>query len=719
MYNITITTFNERVSTLEQINNAEAFIILMTQDSSSRKSAKSFIDKQLVGKNRLVEIVSTSSDENPKTIPEIEEVCKKIGFFYFPVSVSGGNSAVMSIINLIENMNTKNENNEVKNEIIKAIKENNEKLLKAHIKQGIDNIRFNNEETALMLAVRSHNDKFVDLLANKENINLVDNNGNTALHIACIENCDSIVKILITNGADVMIPNKDEMYPIFIAVQAKTNCKKLLNSLLETRAAEQLKAKLNDDIYPIHLILYSPNPKEVIDVFYRKDINTFNYKNKKGQNLLFYALHQYKQDIVIWLIDRGFYGINTIYKDKQNILHVACILSFFPIVNKYKNETDLQKHDKFGRLPVHYAAQKDLNCLKALINESNLNAYDKEGFTPIMHAAESGNYTNLYYIFNTFKQVELATTAKTTVFHLAAYHCPNGLKMIMKEPKYFGAPDSYGKNLLHYLIINGNMDVIKYYTEEVQKIIDYQTLQEKKTPLMIALEEKKKDIVDFLLKNNASLVIVDTNKNNAMDYAIENGMKLFAFYFAEKGLKNNNIKNNNAVSEIYELINKGYNHLFMAVKEKDETMIDIFTSAGKTKNIYYSTDLDKKIVGAYTYMHSSFITFNADTVMKLIKTVNSLEVYTNDGWSYLNFALHYKMRNVIRYILSQGVDMKHVDKNGWNYLHFAVQEQLTDIIAIFIKDYNINTLEKTIDGFTPKDIALKTNNIDIIYLLIE
>ena len=714
MYNITITTFNGRNP--ELINEADVVIVLMTQDATSQMAAKSYIycdDIQKVVK--IVEIVITSSNYMPKDIPEIRSICKEENFLYFPVSLSGGESAEMSIINILKNIDEMKKSNDIKSVIIKAIDENNEVLINDLIAKNKIPVRFEKGETPLMLAVKRQSIEFVKKLITKETINLRDDDGNTALHIACFECNIDIVSILINKGADVMIPNKSGFYPIFIAEQAMTNCTALLEALLKIKISEQLNTRLNNDIYPIHFTLQIPKTKEVISLFSKKDKNVLQLRNKEGQNLLFYALNQHKEDIAIWLIERAYYECEATDKNNRNILHIACIYSFQTIIKKYKNENELQTKDNYGCLPIHYAAEHDTECkiITSLINEKNINALDKEYCTPIMHAIKASNINGFSYIYNNFKEkIKLLNS-----FHLAARYCPKVLLIIMNNNRQIlGAPDLHGYNILHYLAMNGDIEVIKSFIEDAHPYIDLQTSKECKTPLMIALEKKKIEIVDIFLRNKASLKPVDLFNNNAMDYALTNGMKSLALFFAKKGLRNSNINNNEAMAEISELIDKGYNHLFMAIKEKDKTMINIFINAAAKEDIYYCDDLEKQSVGGYTYMHLAFITCDEKTVMNLIKRVNSFDKYTNDGWSYLNFALHFKMHEAINYILSKEIDLKHVDVNGWNYLHFAVQEQLTDVVSLFFRKYKINREEKTLDGFTPKDIALQTNNKEIIEL---
>jgi len=86
------------------------------------------------------------------------------------------------------------------------------KLLYATSKD-ILGIKDENGNTLLHLAAVGCREA-VELLIKHIDINSRNDDGNTPLHIACYEGSDTIIKLLVTNGANVHIPNKYNITPL-------------------------------------------------------------------------------------------------------------------------------------------------------------------------------------------------------------------------------------------------------------------------------------------------------------------------------------------------------------------------------------------------------------------------------------------------------------------------------------------------------------------------
>jgi ankyrin repeat protein len=117
-------------------------------------------------------------------------------------------------------------------ELIQAVKDNNIKLVKKIIQQGIDiNYQTKNGNTALYWASRNGYTEIVELLLKVSgvNINIQYNVGNTALMFALCNSNKKIVKLLLKYGADVNKKNDYGYTALILASQyEETEIVKLL-----------------------------------------------------------------------------------------------------------------------------------------------------------------------------------------------------------------------------------------------------------------------------------------------------------------------------------------------------------------------------------------------------------------------------------------------------------------------------------------------------------
>lgn len=139
-----------------------------------------------------------------------------------------------------------------------------------------------------------------------------------------------------------------------------------------------------------------------------------NYKDGSKNDALFYAVVHCKNDIVNYLIQKGA-NLNTIYKDNQNILHIAVRTEcedkgVFNIVQVLAQKgVDINFQDKYGNTPLWYA------CIYWAINEktisyllekgADMNLINKYGVNTYTSAKEN-NEVKLLEILNKYQGVK-------------------------------------------------------------------------------------------------------------------------------------------------------------------------------------------------------------------------------------------------------------------------------------------------------------------------
>lgn len=126
-----------------------------------------------------------------------------------------------------------------------------------------------------------------------------------------------------------------------------------------------------------------------------------NYKDGSKNDALFYAVVHCKDDIAKYLIQKGA-NLNTLYKDNQNILHVAVRTEcedkgVFGIVELLVHSgVEINLQDKYGNTPLWYA------CIYYAINEktisyllesgANMNLNNKYGVNTYTSAKENNEH---------------------------------------------------------------------------------------------------------------------------------------------------------------------------------------------------------------------------------------------------------------------------------------------------------------------------------------
>ncbi|XP_026751581.2 ankyrin repeat domain-containing protein 27-like [Galleria mellonella] len=223
-------------------------------------------------------------------------------------------------------------------------------------------------------------------------INCVNESGNTPLHLASKWGYEGIARLLIENGAEPSLPNKNNKTAFDYAHNLK-----ILNVLKSC----------------------TPNLYEYIHIT-STDINTLNHKSddsislklkklyvKTNKNNSSNAVENLKLiDRILQAISYGdvklacFYmNINyEAFVDNANSTKALChpLCECTACKKKCEACTDFEVNisDSFGFTPLHYAARYGLDelCNILLLNKANVNCVNKKGQTPL-HLAVLNNHT--------------------------------------------------------------------------------------------------------------------------------------------------------------------------------------------------------------------------------------------------------------------------------------------------------------------------------------
>eukprot|EP01124_Arcella_intermedia_P032087 TRINITY_DN7415_c0_g1_i1.p1 TRINITY_DN7415_c0_g1~~TRINITY_DN7415_c0_g1_i1.p1 ORF type:complete len:1494 (+),score=364.09 TRINITY_DN7415_c0_g1_i1:414-4484(+) len=254
-------------------------------------------------------------------------------------------------------------------------------------------------------------------------IQFIDPDKNTLLHLATKANKTDLIHLLVEEGLDVNLPNKDGETSLHNAVR-KYNIP-IISYLIEKKA--NLDAKTKEGFTPIHLAV---NKEDVVMTLVKYGAMEKDTTYREIVTALYGKLHEWARAPVtnneeehcrrgINLVHSGYNAMQVDHNDNTP-LHIAC---------------------KMGNLPRVQIILK---------NFSNINFVNKKGHTPLSYAAK-------------YKHVEICCYLLTFDASIAPLNPDQGKEIVrgmcnlfdkynMKEPLILRALNSVHRNLLNALV---------------------------------------------------------------------------------------------------------------------------------------------------------------------------------------------------------------------------------------------------------------------------
>lgn len=313
-------------------------------------------------------------------------------------------------------------------------------------------------------------DEVKRLIASGANVNESDFNGTTALSLALLSSQQKITDYLFEHGAD---PNAD---------------KKLIRDLIRKGDIKTIERLLNNgaNIDGPHNTIW---PDEIP---------------------LLEAIQSKKTDIALMLIKRGAnVNIEPKRKDRdfENPLSLAAYDQNMTLVLKSLLEAGADPNIQviLDSTPLQNASKiNNVDAVRLLIKKgANVNAADSDGITPLIASLSDKKR-------NKTKELE---TVKTLIANGADFNRP------YQSLQYSESHVYNGNSLLHYAIISGTPETIKYLLSLKLNI----NLQNKRgvTPLHYAANQRQTNNFELLLKNGANPRIKNNDGKDPIFVALD------------------------------------------------------------------------------------------------------------------------------------------------------------------------------------------------------
>ncbi|XP_038312473.1 POTE ankyrin domain family member B3-like isoform X2 [Canis lupus familiaris] len=381
------------------------------------------------------------------------------------------------------------------------------------------NLRDGENRTALVKAVQCQEEACVDILLRKgADVNTKDFKDNTALHYAAYEGNISIARKLLLNKGDIEAKNKDGLTPLLVAVNEKKE--KMVAFLLE-------EANINAVDYTnrscLHLACANGHEDMVKLLVDRKC--QLNLRDVENTTALLKAVQSQDEACVDILLK---HGANPDLKDiKGNTaLHYAALGDNVTIAQKLLlKKVNMEIRNKDGLTPLLLAInEKKEKMVAFLVEKANINAVDYAKRTALHLACAIGREDMVKLLVDRHCQLNLCDgedrTALVKAIQCQEEACVTLLLEHGADPK---VKDNKGNTALHYAAHEGIVSIAEKLLLQNANIEAKNT--DGLTPVLVALNENKEQMVKFLVGKGARLLSGDTVKSDQLISEHEEEMK--------------------------------------------------------------------------------------------------------------------------------------------------------------------------------------------------
>jgi ankyrin repeat protein len=131
--------------------------------------------------------------------------------------------------------------------------------------------------------------------------------------------------------------------------------------------------------------------------------------------------------------------------------------------------------------------------------------------------------------------MNMANKQKQTPLHIATQAGNEAVvKLLVEKGAHIDCKDVYGNLPLHYAAQIGNLEIVEIFINKKEKDIINARNKKKRTALYLASEKGHREIVDFLIRQQADIRCISKNGNSALHYAAKAGqMKVLKLLLEE------------------------------------------------------------------------------------------------------------------------------------------------------------------------------------------
>ena len=250
----------------------------------------------------------------------------------------------------------------------------------------------------------------------------------------------------------------------------------------------------------------------------------------------------------------------------------------------------------------------------------------------------------------------------------------------------------FGENLLHYAILNNNEEITKILLN--YKINVNNLNKNKQTPLMLAIEQQRYNIIDILIKENINWsILMNDNKTYLMLIAKIGYEQLFFKVFKENKHLLNSIDK------------QGNNVLSFAYMRENINIINFLIESG--------ISLNQKFLSGETILMKAILDKKVELAKKIIDYKADLELQSLRYETAFFIAVKTKQYEIIKHLIKNDSNINCQNKLGYTPLMLMVENQDIEMIKFLLK----NNANKFIKNKSLETAFELTKDLEIIKLL--
>ncbi|KAH9512291.1 hypothetical protein Btru_041395 [Bulinus truncatus] len=522
--------------------------------------------------------------------------------------------------------------------------------------------------TALMWAVYNNNENVVKmLLDNNADANNKTPSGLTALHIAVEKGFTDIVELLLDKNVSVSLKSIDGWTPLMKSVRLNNFA---ISELLINNKAD-IHERNNEDNTALHISCYY-HSGDCLDLLleHGADVNSTNCLHMTP---LMYAAFNDNVSIIKKLIKKGA-SVHHRCNFKRTAIFYAAFRNSLNVLNYLiSNKAESNILDIAECSPLVYACQRRFEEVAVKLLKYKKDVWYKENEYPVcLHFAVTANselITSrlLRYLKDKNAFPVICSPVKTQRVPLLYSAALTGNTKLMELLLEAGAEVNYGhyfcKSALHFCALQGNIPGAKLLVEKYGADVNIRD-EFGNTPLMAASLLRKKEMVDFLIVNNASRYATNSLGHFAMFLATSFGFLdiVESLYDKEFDLEFSDTS--------------GWTPLMFAIQNGDVQVVQFLLSKGAQINATSTVCATPLMIASGNG--------KTESTSILINNKADLSAVDVNGQTPLIHAAMNGHRPIIEILLSSGADVHKEDIFKRTPLMYVAQKGDLDSVKLFI-----------------------------------
>lgn len=530
------------------------------------------------------------------------------------------------------------------------------------------------------------------LVENNAEIDLTGPSGNTPFIYAIINNQSEAAGYLASQNASVEAKNLDNATPIIIATQN--------NHLGMVRLLVDSKADINaTDKFGNTALMYSlKNVNEKIASYLLDYRANTNVVNEEGNTALFFAIETGNEELVRMLLDKNADPTIKNLKGETSLMWAARQpnINVALLILQCRVNTEEKDSDYMTAL-IHACHNNNHQLAKILISRgSSVDAFDKNGLTPLMYSCSKNYVDTVKALLEAGANTEITDfEGKTALIHAVLGNSANSIKLLLQRNANKEVRDQLGRTPVIIAIVNNCFDAamsLAWCGADLSARDRYNV-----SVLYHAVEHNCKDIVEFIVKHCRATnfdIFVD-NKTPLMVAAQNRYFEIIEMLIKAE-----------ASQDVMD--QKGYTPLCYAATMNEVDVVKAFVKAGgnvNTRDSRQNTPL----------MHAAASGF-IETAKVLLDAGAAVNTMNMTKYTALVFAVKQEHPEMVRLLCQKSANIDHEDDKGMTPLMLAALADNKEICEILL-EFHAEKRHMTSDGKSAYDLAVESGAKNVLGIL--